>query len=142
MKDTPDNINTKKTTGGLWGYVSVDGQVIIEPTYEQVYGFSEGMAAIKLNNKWGFINTNGTIVIPCEYDNVEANFKGGKGKLIKNKEVFVFDKAGVLIGSYEQEDDYYDTSGYDDDYPSIYDNPYYNDNLDMDQQSIEFWNSL
>lgn len=136
------NINTKKTTGGLWGYVSVDGQVIIEPTYEQVYGFSEGMAAIKLNNKWGFINTNGTIVIPCEYDNVEANFKDGKGKLIKNKEVFVFDKAGVLIGSYEQEDYDYDTSGYDDDYPSIYDNPYYNDNLDMDQQSIEFWNSL
>lgn len=31
---------------------------------------------------------------------------------------------------------------YDDDTPSVYDNPYYNDNLDMDQQSIEFWNSI
>lgn len=134
--------NNKKIRGGLWGYISVNGQIVIEPTYEEVYGFSEGMAAVKLNNKWGFINTNGAIVIPCEYDNVEANFKGEKGKLIKNKEVFVFDKAGVLIDSYEQDDDDYDTSGYDDDTPSIYDNPYYNDNLDMDQQSIEFWNSL
>jgi hypothetical protein len=41
--------------------------------------------------------------------------------------------------------DYYDNycdDGYDNDTPSIYDNPYYNDNLDMDQQSIEFWNSF
>lgn len=36
--------------------------------------------------------------------------------------------------------DYYDD--YQDDYPSVYDNPYYNDNLDMDQQSSEFWDSL
>ncbi len=28
------------------------------------------------------------------------------------------------------------------DYPSIYDNPYYNDNLDIDQQSIDFWNNI
>ena len=32
--------------------------------------------------------------------------------------------------------------GYDDDTSSVYDNPYYNDNLDMDQQSIDFWNNL
>ncbi len=32
---------------------------------------------------------------------------------------------------------------YDDgDISCVYDNPYYNDNLDMDQQSVEFWNSL
>ena len=49
-----------------------------------------------------------------------------------------------LHSSYDKprdDDDYYD-GGYYDDTPSIYDNPYYNDNLDMDQQSIEFWNSL
>jgi hypothetical protein len=56
--------------------------------------------------------------------------------------VFVFDSNGNLTKNYaeEEEDDYYET--YDDDTPSVYDNPYYNDNIDMDQQSIEFWNSL
>ena len=29
-----------------------------------------------------------------------------------------------------------------DDCDSVYSNPYYNDNLDMDQQSQEFWDSL
>ena len=55
--------------------------------------------------------------------------------------IYVFDKNGSQIDSYEQET-YDDYTGYDDDIPSIYDNPYYDDNLDMDQQSIEFWNSL
>ena len=135
--------NNKKTTGGLWGYVSVDGRIIIDPTYEQAYGFSEGMAAVKLNGKWGFINSKGIIVVPCEYDEVEASFENGKGKLVKDGEIYVFDQNGAQIDTYDQprdDDDYYD-GGYDDT-PSIYDNPYYNDNLDMDQQSIEFWNSL
>lgn len=133
----------KKTTGGLWGYASVDGQIVIEPTYNQAHGFSEGMAAVKLNNKWGFINTEGIIVVPCEYDEVEADFENGKGELVKEGEIFVFDHNGSQIETYKQQrddDDYYD-EGYGDT-PSIYDNPYYNDNLDMDQQSSEFWNSL
>lgn len=136
--------NNKKTTGGLWGYVSVDGQIVVEPTYEQAYGFSEEMAAVKLNGKWGFINAKGTIVVPCKYDEVKAGFKNGKGKLVKDNKIFVFDKNGSQIETYDkprEDDDYYDI-GYYDDTPSIYDNPYYNDNLDMDQQSIEFWNSL
>lgn len=136
--------NSKKTTGGLWGYISVDGQIVIEPTYEQAYRFSDGMAAVKLNGKWGFINSEGIIVVPCEYDEVEASFENGKGKLVKDNEIFVFDKIGSQIDTYDKpsdDDGYYD-EGYYDDTPSIYDNPYYNDNLDMDQQSIEFWNSL
>ena len=133
-----------KTTGGLWGYVSPDGQIVIEPIYEQVYAFCNGMAAVKFNGKWGFINTEGIIVVPCEFDKVESNFKNREGRLVKNGEIFVFDKLGKQIKSYEQkkeDDDYYDGS-YEDNIPSVYDNPYYNDNLDMDQQSIEFWNSL
>lgn len=136
--------NNKKTSGGLWGYVSVNGHIIIEPIYEQAYGFSDGIAAVKLNGKWGFINAEGAIVVSCEYDEVESNFKGGKGELVRDGEVFVFDKSGRQIESHEQEnedEDYYD-GGHEDDSPSIYNNPYYNDNLDMDQQSIEFWNSL
>lgn len=112
---------SKKTTGGLWGYVSVDGQIVIEPTYEQAYRFSEGMAAVKLNGKWGFINSEGIFVVPCEYDEVESSFKDGKGKLVKDGEVFVFDKKGSQIETYDQprdDDDYSDGGYYDDDAPT------------------------
>ena len=134
----------KKVIGGRWGYISTDGQIVIEPVYERVYRFSEGMAAVKLNGRWGFIDIDGTVIVPCEYDEVECSFKDGKGKLLKDNTVYVFDKNGSQIDIYEQEtydEDYYN-GYYDNNIPSIDDNPYYNDNLDMDQQSIEFWNSL
>ena len=134
----------KRVKGGLWGYASSDGQIRIQPRFNTVRGFSEGVAAVKLDEKWGFINVNGETVVPCEYDEVDSNFENGSGRLIKDDEVYVFDENGEIIDSYafeRDEDD--DEPVYDyDDTPSIFDNPYYNDNLDMDQQSIEFWNSL
>lgn len=99
---------------------------------------------MKKDGKWGFINTSGEVVVPCKYDEVDSSYKEGSGRLIRGQEVYVFDSNGNLMESYTkeeyEEDDYYQT--YDDDTPSVYDNPYYNDNLDMDQQSIEFWNNL
>ena len=133
-----------RVTGGQFGYCSIDGKTVIEIVYDSAYNFSEGLAAVKRNGKWGFINTFGEVVVPCKYDEVDSSYKGGCGRLTKGQEVFVFDCNGNLMESYTkeeyEEDDYYQT--YDDDTPSVYDNPYYNDNLDMDQQSIEFWNSI
>ena len=114
------NKNNKKITGGRWGYVSVNGQIVIEPSYEQAYSFSDGMAAVNINGKWGFINVDGVIVVPCEYDKVESSFKEGKGKLIRDRNVYVFDKNGKLVDSYGNNDciddeQYY---GYDFDTPT------------------------
>jgi len=58
--------------------------------------------------------------------------------------VFSYKKKKFIKSPYYEEpeegsEDYY--NDYDDN-PSIYDNPYYDDNLDMDQQSLDFWNSL
>ena len=77
---------------------------------------SDGMAAVKLNGKWGFINSEGIIVVPCEYDEVEASFKDGKGKLVKDDEIYIFDKSGSQIDTYDKprdDDDYYDGGYYD-----------------------------
>lgn len=38
--------------------------------YEDAQSFSEGLAAVKRNNKWGFINSKSELVIDCEYDEV------------------------------------------------------------------------
>ncbi|MCH5238425.1 MAG: hypothetical protein J1E95_11630, partial [Muribaculaceae bacterium] len=87
----------------------------------------------------------GTQIIPYEYDDISKNDFGYLAiKLIEDdKHWFKFNDKGSIIEQgieeTEIEDDY--NSGWDNS-PSIYDNPYYNDNLDMDQQSIDFWNSL
>ena len=90
---------------------------------------------------WGFIDKEETIIVPIEYEAVEANYIDGVGRLMKNNIIYSFDIKGNQIDSYEQDNKDDNYGGYNDE-PSIYDNPYYDDNLDMDQQSIEFWNSL
>ncbi len=137
------NKSTLKTTGGLWGYISSEGQVVISPIYEKVCGFSEGIAAVKYKGKWGFIRTDGSHIVPCEYDKLESNFYDGQGRLVKDDVVYIFDVTGKINSSHKKSQEYddYNSNGYDDT-SYIDDNPYYNDNLDMDQQSIDFWNSL
>ena len=139
MGGTFDKISLK-TTGGTWGYMDCNGNVIIAAQYDGAMKFSEGIAAVKRDDKWGFINKEGNVVVSCEYDEVDSSFKDGIGKLVRNGEIFLFDKSGRLIDSYKQEKNNYYSQSYDD--YSIYDDPYYNDNVDMDQQSIEFWNNI
>jgi len=99
------NLNNMKITGGLWGYVSVNGQIIIKPIYEKAYLFSEGIAAVKYNGKWGFVNTKGEIVVPCEYDEFESSFKNGTGRLVKDGYIYVFDDSGMQIRHIEKRND-------------------------------------
>ena len=125
------NISTTKIDGGLWGYMDNNGKIVITPQYELARSFSEGIAAVKKDGKWGFIDKDNAIIVPCEYDEVTANYTDGKGELKKENTIYLFDNKGNLINNYEEEADYHEYNGYDD--VSVYDNPYYNDNLDMDQ---------
>ena len=131
-----------KVIGGKWGFVNSNGEIVINPEYDYVFNFSEGIAAVSLRGKLGFIDMTGTFIVPCEYSKVESHFKNGEGELVKGDKIYVFDRTGKIVSNRYVEKEYNDYDSWEDNTPSIYDNPYYNDNLDMDQQSIEFWNSL
>jgi hypothetical protein len=68
-----------KSDGNIvkFGFISGENQMIVDPIYNNVLNFSEGKAAVNLNNKWGFVDQNGQLTIPCMYDYVE-NFIEGK----------------------------------------------------------------
>lgn len=55
---------------GLWGFIDISGNIVIEPRFENAKSFSMGLAPIYQNNSWGYIDIDGNIVIPTEY--VEA----------------------------------------------------------------------
>lgn len=62
---------------GKWGYVDIDGNIVIEPRFEKAKSFSGDLAAIQLNGKWGFIDTKGEVVIEPQF--LDADYFNDSG---------------------------------------------------------------
>lgn len=62
--------------GGGYGFIDTTGKIAIEPDFEAVGPFSEGLAKVKVNGKWGFINKTGKLVIPAKYLKVDDFSEG------------------------------------------------------------------
>lgn len=100
-------------------------------TYDEIKPFSEGLAAVKRDDKWGFVNMQGEEVIPCIYELVDEfsnglagvrTSKGRWGFINKNGSMVIKDKyldvhpfsdglAGVF-SSYENSWGFIDTEGF------------------------------
>lgn len=52
---------------GKWGFVDKNGEIILEPQYEDARSFSNGYAAVKVDGLWGYIKADGQMVIPCTF---------------------------------------------------------------------------
>lgn len=52
---------------GKWGYVDMNGEVVIEPQYEEAKSFSHGVAAVCIDGKWGYINRNAQVVVEPQF---------------------------------------------------------------------------
>lgn len=112
-------------------------------TYDWISGFDSRLAIVRKENKYGMIDYSGTLVLPVEYNSIEEFYNKGKTSTKAYKLGNVEDIDFLDLVCYpepEDEDNSYD--GYDYGSSSAYDNPYYNDSLDFDQQSEDFWESL
>ena len=81
-----------------WRYIDSDLKTVLqlEPVYEWVEHFSEGLAAVKKDGKWGFIDTHGREVIPAAYSRVEA-FREGLAVVQKEQLWGYMDTSGSLV---------------------------------------------
>ena len=66
-----------------FGYINANGDVLVEPKYQDIYEFKNGIAKVIKNNKFGYINANGDVLIQPEYQDI-YEFKDGVAKVIKN----------------------------------------------------------
>mgnify|MGYP006334487577 CR=1 FL=1 len=48
---------------GKWGFVNKEGEMVIDPVYDDARSFSNGLAAVMIDGAWGFIDKNGELVI-------------------------------------------------------------------------------
>lgn len=105
----------KRPSGGSWGFVNENAEIVISPQYENANSFSEEKALVKSNGKWGAIDINGNVVIPFEYTDVYSNYENGHCRLMSGSTIHVFDSDGKEIETYPCP-----RSHYDDDYDSGY----------------------
>ncbi len=80
--------------------VSAEENVLwaVEPIYDDVGGFSYGLAPIKKDGKWGFINKNGNEVIPLKYDDVWGfNHPEGLTRVKKDEKFGFIDITGKEV---------------------------------------------
>lgn len=62
---------------GKWGFVDLDGNTVIAPSYENAKSFSNGLAAVYNGEHWGFIDTKGVLVI--DYIFFDADYFNAEG---------------------------------------------------------------
>ena len=55
---------------GKYGFIDIKGNPLIPFNFDEIGmgGFSEGLCAVKVNNKWGYITTNGDYFHQPEYE--------------------------------------------------------------------------
>ena len=60
-----------------WGYIDRDGRLAIPPRFHDAWGFSEGLAVVKLEWASGYIDRSGRFVIEPKYQ-YAGPFNGGR----------------------------------------------------------------
>jgi hypothetical protein len=45
-----------------YGFIDKTGKIVVNPQFDEVSGFSEGLSGVKLSGKWGFIDKTGKYV--------------------------------------------------------------------------------
>lgn len=100
--------------GNKYGLVKKDGEIVLEPEYDNISAFSE-INIIKLKDKYGIIGKDGNIILPPSLDNIYYDYpshgisifelNGKYGFIDKNGNILVepsFDMLGSLSEGYAQ----------------------------------------
>ncbi|MBR2570506.1 MAG: WG repeat-containing protein, partial [Clostridia bacterium] len=79
-----------------WGFVDSTGVVVVEPLYDSVGGFFEGLADVQSGGKWGFIDRTGTVVVEPQYEEVR-HFSEGLAAVESGGKWGFVDSTGTVV---------------------------------------------
>jgi len=82
---------------GKYGYISENGNIIIEPQYDAVGVFAEGVAPVVIDGKIGFIDKTGTVVIEPQFEDIEGFSEGLIAVELNNEWGFINNKGEMVI---------------------------------------------
>lgn len=101
INEFPDNytITTFKDKNKKWGFINIDGDVVLKPQFEYARKPLFGFFPVAMNKKFGIVDINGDEIIPFVYEDISienslefiAAERGGKWGLINQKNAVVVD---------------------------------------------------
>lgn len=94
------------SNNGNWGFIDINGNFIIPPTYNYAREFSEGKAAVtpkKINGKanrkelYAFINKENEMIIPPLFKGADIRFSDGMCAVYENGYGYINNKGQLVI---------------------------------------------
>lgn len=79
-----------------WGYIDIEGNIVVPIKYEATSLFTQGLSLVKLNGKYGYVDTTGKEIITIKYDRA-APFSDGAAKVKLNGKEFYINHTGSCI---------------------------------------------
>ena len=80
-----------------YGCIDYSGNFVIQPKYDCIWPFTEGLAPARMNGKWGFINNRGQIIIEPKYEKV-CHFSEGLASVgIEWGKMVYIDNTGQVV---------------------------------------------
>jgi len=79
-----------------WGYMDLQGKLIIPPSYSEAGFFNEDIAAVVQNDKYGFISKANKFIVEPIYDEV-SDFFDGRSVVEKDGKFGMIDRNGYSI---------------------------------------------
>ncbi len=99
-----------KNEQGLYGFVTLAGEIAIPFQFDLALEFSEGRACVRKERKWGLIDPEGKLVLDYRYAVIES-FCEGRAMAVAIRPLGTFDQWDNA--NYEYRRDFIDTSGRD-----------------------------
>ena len=85
------------TSGVKWGFVDKSGVVKINPQFNAVGGFSNGLCPVcNADGKWGYIDNNGLIKINNQFDAAES-FQSKNASVKMGEKYGLIDESGKFV---------------------------------------------
>ncbi|MBN9297841.1 MAG: WG repeat-containing protein [Filimonas sp.] len=71
VKRVPDQAGNYYPLNEKWGIADTAGNILFEPTYDNIVIDEEGDGFIvQQDDKWGIVNKQGKVIVPCKYDDI------------------------------------------------------------------------
>jgi hypothetical protein len=67
---------------GKWGLMDRTGRTVLEPQFDYISAFSEGVAVAVTGNQYGLVNSDGGIAVPAKLNFIGGDFSDGLAMML------------------------------------------------------------